>query len=107
MDKVKMVPLLPLEKNPDGDYYERHIVNVDRLAMSVAVVMPGKSVPPHTHQNEEQTYYILRGRGQVVMGGEKFDLAADSAIYIPRGVEHSTHNTGDQVLEYIWFSARV
>ena len=58
---------------------------------SVAV---GSRTPVHSHDCEE-IFVILRGKGQVVIGGETFDFEAPCTLIAPANVQHQFINTGD------------
>jgi mannose-6-phosphate isomerase-like protein (cupin superfamily) len=46
----------------------------------------------HGHQNLEQVYYILRGKGEVLFGKERFPVREGDAVYLPSGVQHQMFN---------------
>jgi mannose-6-phosphate isomerase-like protein (cupin superfamily) len=71
--------------------------------MSYVSVFPDCEVPRHVHENEEQTYIILDGEGEVVLGGEKFNVSNGYVVFIPVGIEHSIRNTGKKELKYVYF----
>ena len=54
----------------------------------------GGQVPWH-NQEQEETYLILEGIGEVCLGAEKATVTAGQAIYIPSKVFHQLTNTGD------------
>ncbi|WP_422446887.1 hypothetical protein [Thermoanaerobacterium sp. DL9XJH110] len=45
----------------ENDY--KHLFKQDKIVMSHVSVKPGERVPPHVHDNEEQTYWIISGKG--------------------------------------------
>ena len=48
----------------------------------------GKSTEPHFHEESEETYYVLQGRGEVTVDGEAFQLARGQACLIQPGEVH-------------------
>ena len=54
----------------------------------------GGQVPWH-NQEQEETYLILEGIGEMCLGEEKSTVTAGQAIYIPTKVFHQLTNTGD------------
>lgn len=66
---------------------------------------PGLDGPPHRHEQKEQIFYVISGRGLVKIGGETFDAAPGAFFYVPAGVIHQTINQGSDRLEYFLFNA--
>lgn len=59
------------------------------------VVLPGLGHERHNHPESDELLYILQGEGeQMLADGESFPVRAGQAITIPKGVWHSTINTG-------------
>jgi oxalate decarboxylase/phosphoglucose isomerase-like protein (cupin superfamily) len=63
---------------------------------TVHVVMaPGKGHERHNHPESDELIYVLSGEGeQMLDDGEPFPLHAGQTVVIPKGVWHSTVNTG-------------
>ncbi|MBI4551570.1 MAG: cupin domain-containing protein [Candidatus Latescibacteria bacterium] len=55
----------------------------------------------HSHDTIEQMYYILKGRGQVLIGDEKRDVQEGDAIYLPVNLPHQAFNDGDDWMEHL------
>ena len=49
----------------------------------------------------EQCYYIIKGKGLMVVEHETKEVTSGDAIYIPSNKRHGIKNTGDEVLEYL------
>ncbi|AYO31112.1 cupin domain-containing protein [Biomaibacter acetigenes] len=62
-----------------ADY--KHLFKLDKIVMSHVSVKPGESVPPHVHDNEEQTYWIIKGIGKIRLGNEEYDVCGGQAVY--------------------------
>ena len=62
----------------------------------------------HQHDNLEQVYYVLSGRGEVLFGEERFPVTEGDAIYLPPGVHHQMFNDMNQAwLEHHVISQKV
>ena len=65
-----------------------------------AVIMqhlpPGAGVPKHVHSNGDEHFHILEGEVHFEVGNDDYTLKAGDMIFLPRGVPHSVHVTGDQ-----------
>jgi len=55
----------------------------------------------HRHDNIEQLYFILRGRGQLLIGDDKVDVRDGTAVYMPVNVPHQAFNDGDGWMEHL------
>jgi oxalate decarboxylase/phosphoglucose isomerase-like protein (cupin superfamily) len=55
---------------------------------------PGVSVPRHTHTREDESYYVLSGELEVVVGEQAFVLKAGDALMAPRNIPHQLRNPG-------------
>lgn len=83
-----------------------HVMKQDELngkARLVARVSlnPGCSIGWHEHVNEEEIYYILKGKALVDDNGDKKELNPGDASLTVGGKCHSIENIGDDVLEFM------
>lgn len=70
------------------------------MSMQISEVPAGSSQPLH-HHGPEQCYYIIRGKGLMVIEDETRDVSAGDAVCIPADKMHGIKNTGEDVLEYL------
>ena len=49
----------------------------------------GEEPPSHTHETEDEIFYVLEGAITFRCGEEKFDLEKGGFIFLPHGIEHS------------------
>jgi quercetin dioxygenase-like cupin family protein len=56
------------------------------------IIPPQGGPPPHTHTREDETFYVLEGELEFVVGGRTISAAAGSVVYGPRGIVHSFRN---------------
>jgi mannose-6-phosphate isomerase-like protein (cupin superfamily) len=69
-----------------------------RISLAMETLRPGQRTVPHWHEELEEIYYILQGRGRMVIAEELQDVRAGDAILIRVRAVHCLHNTGDQDL---------
>jgi len=55
---------------------------------------PGGGPPLHSHQHEEETFYVVRGEYEFILNGERRQLTAGEGIFAPRGSVHTFKNVG-------------
>src|SRR5215510_14595026 len=56
---------------------------------------PGISVPRHKHTREDESYYILSGELEVIVGDEVFVLKPGDSLMAPRNIPHQLRNSGN------------
>src|SRR6267143_4723903 len=42
----------------------------------------------HYHERTDEFYYVIAGRGTMVLDGEEIELHPGTVVYVPRGVRH-------------------
>ncbi|AYD03929.1 cupin domain-containing protein [Neorhizobium sp. NCHU2750] len=62
---------------------------------------PGAWVESHSHVVQEQIYHVLSGEGLLVVDGEQRLVSANDVTYIPPGVVHEFHCTGNDNLVFL------
>jgi quercetin dioxygenase-like cupin family protein len=60
-----------------------------------AFVPPGGGPPPHIHRNEDETFYLVEGRIEFLLGDETVGGGPGDFVNVPRGTVHRFHNAGD------------
>jgi quercetin dioxygenase-like cupin family protein len=58
------------------------------------LIPPGGGPPPHVHEFEDETFFILEGGATFTAGDRTIKAAVGDFIHIPRGVVHSIKNEG-------------
>lgn len=61
----------------------------------------GASIGYHTHDNETEVYYFLKGTGTVDDNGEQKPVSAGDAMHTGGGKGHAVFNTGTGDLEFM------
>lgn len=103
--------LLSMAKKTDGDI-EAKVESQYRCLqaityVSLAKLQPSLSYEPHSHNDHEEVYYIIRGRGKIRVGEETAQFREGDIIYIPLGKEHTMKNDGDDVVEFLAFGGNM
>jgi len=71
-----------------------------RYSLAHAILAPGRSSLPHSLHGSE-VYYILSGRGLMVIDDERCTVESGSAVYIPPGAVQHMENTGIEPLAFL------
>jgi quercetin dioxygenase-like cupin family protein len=57
---------------------------------------PGRLIPPHLHDTEDELSYVIEGRIGVLIGDEEYTAEAGSWVFKPRGIPHTYWNPGPE-----------
>ncbi len=66
----------------------------DALLLVEEVTPPGGGPPPHVHRHEDETFYVLEGEFEFLLGDATIRAAAGSVVHGPRNVPHGFTNVG-------------
>ena len=76
------------------------------LTMGYTVIYPTGKTTGHAHADMEEVYYILSGKGKMVVDEEEFQIQSGDSFHIPFGKFHVTYNTGNQPLGMVWVTGK-
>ena len=71
------------------------------LVTGLAEFPVGTRLPLHHHEPPE-TYYIVSGRGNMVIDGLKSDIGPGSTVYIPSNAKHAVWCIGNEPLVFVF-----
>jgi quercetin dioxygenase-like cupin family protein len=80
-----------------GDVYQFLVTGAETggayFAME-AIVAPGGGPPPHIHRYEDETFYVIEGDVEFLLGDRIVAGGAGDFVNVPRGTVHRFHNAG-------------
>ncbi len=62
---------------------------------------PGGKMVLHKHDNLHHIQYVLKGKMEVTIGNEKYDVRKGSFLLIPEGIPHKYENIGEGEAQFI------
>ena len=77
------------------------------LKMGYTIVYPTGKTTGHSHDDMEEVYFIVSGRGKMVVGNDEFPIQTGDAFYVPFGEFHTVYSTGIEPLKVLWVTGRV
>lgn len=93
------------DKNQDiGSKVLVSLDETETVAIGRISLTNGEATEPACHEDEEEIFVILKGKGKITVGDEKQEIEAGSIIYIPRNYLHYIHCTSEEKLEYLYFA---
>jgi quercetin dioxygenase-like cupin family protein len=78
-------------------------LRVPALSAGVYVLAAGASDPQRPH-NEDELYYVIRGRARINVGGEHQEITAGSVIFVPARVEHRFCDIKEELAVLVFFA---
>ncbi len=62
----------------------------------IVVLRPGKAPPRHKHDDTEQVFYVLSGRGVLTIGerDKRYPVKRGDVVLVPPGTWHSIQSVG-------------
>jgi quercetin dioxygenase-like cupin family protein len=56
---------------------------------------PGGGPPPHVHEREDEAFYVLDGRFEILIGDKRIEAGPGDFAFVPSGSLHRFSNIGD------------
>lgn len=64
------------------------------------ILIPGASIGQHTHEENSEILFVIKGEGTIIDDGESKPIVAGQCTYCPKGHSHSLVNTSEADLEF-------
>ena len=77
------------------------IAQDDTISLLVLRVTEGVWVKPHFHKTHDETIYVIKGSGQMLVNDKWVDIKPGSLHFNPMGKIHSVKHTGNEPLVVI------
>lgn len=85
----------------DDRYIVKDNNELKNLVVSSTSLNPNKSTTGHRHAGQEEVYIFTKGKGQMELDYQIFDVCAGDTVLIKDNVFHKVHNNSDFMLEFI------
>ena len=101
---VKHIQDIPTEPVPNATGVTKAVLisaqEAPNFAMRKFSMQPGGSMPLHTNKVEHEQY-VLRGKAQVRLGEEIFEVSVGDIVFIPADLPHTYINISDEPFEFL------
>ena len=74
--------------------------STQNISLQVSEIPISSEQPVHNHA-PEQCYYIIKGKGLMIIEEETREVTAGDAVHIPSNKKHGMKNIGNDTLEYL------
>ncbi len=78
-----------------------------RLTLGHTIIYPTGTTTGHSHDDMEEVYYVVMGKGVMVVGDDEYDIRQGDALYVPPGEFHTTKQRGNLPLIVVWVTCKV
>jgi mannose-6-phosphate isomerase-like protein (cupin superfamily) len=90
-----------------GKLFLKEMLGLTGCEISINSMEPGDGMPIyHSHNENEEVYMFIGGRGQVQVDGDTIDVKEGSIVRISPNGERVWRNNGDEPLIYIIIQTR-
>jgi mannose-6-phosphate isomerase-like protein (cupin superfamily) len=93
--------LLRLQQGAGKLYLE--FLRVPALSAGVYVLPVGAPDPQRPH-NEDELYYVIRGRARMRVGEEHQEIGAGSLIFVAARIEHRFYDIEEELAVLVFFA---
>lgn len=77
------------------------LANSKHTQVVIMDVKPGEDIGLEVHPNEDQVLYLLSGKGEVLLNGQKSNFNPGDCVLVPAGTEHNFTTVGDEPMKII------
>ena len=83
------------EENSD---FRRVLYTGRNLQLVLMAIEPGGEIGEEVHDDRDQFFRVEKGKGEVVIDGQRSEIKGNDAIIAPAGARHNIMNTSDEPL---------
>jgi quercetin dioxygenase-like cupin family protein len=101
MKAFEFASLLQQHQTQEQMYLE--FLRVPDLSMGLYILPAGGRDPQQPHE-EDEVYYVVRGKGLIDVDGEDRPVQAGSLVYVPAHVPHHFHTIEEELQVLVFFA---
>jgi len=100
----KFFPIDTLErKRADSGNRYLEFLRISALSAGLYVLAAGANDPQKPH-NQDELYYVIRGRARLKAGEQDQEVSAGSVIFVAAKVEHRFYDIGEELAVLVFFA---
>jgi mannose-6-phosphate isomerase-like protein (cupin superfamily) len=96
------LPTISAERAQSGKLYQEFL-RVPALSVGVYVLAAGAADPQQPH-NEDEVYYVVRGRARMRVAVEEHVVKPGSVIFVPAKVDHCFFDVSEELEVLVFFA---
>jgi mannose-6-phosphate isomerase-like protein (cupin superfamily) len=79
--------------------FRRVLYTGKHMQLVLMSLRKGEEIGEEVHADRDQFFRVEKGKGEIVIDGERHKIRRDDAIVVPAGARHNVVNTGDKSLK--------
>ena len=87
------------ELTEDNTDFRRVLYTGKNLQLVLMAIEPGEDIGEEVHEDRDQFFRVEKGKGEVVIDGNRSKVKSDDAVIVPAGARHNIVNTGSKPLQ--------
>lgn len=92
-----------LSQHADANKLYLEFLKVPDLSMGL-YILPEGSTDPQSPHTEDEVYYVVSGRAQILVADENREVQAGSIVYVPKNIAHRFHSIKDELQILVFFA---
>ena len=101
MQAYELAQLISQRESSDKLYLE--FLKIPDLSMGL-YVLPAGGTDPQSPHTEDEVYYVVSGKAQILVAEENRDVQAGSIIYVQKNVAHRFHSIEKELRVLVFFA---
>jgi mannose-6-phosphate isomerase-like protein (cupin superfamily) len=92
-----------LRQRAEGGQRWHEFLRVPALSVGVYVLAAGDADPQQPH-SEDEVYYVVSGRGHILVADERRPVGPGAIVYVDRHVEHRFFDITEELTILVFFA---
>jgi mannose-6-phosphate isomerase-like protein (cupin superfamily) len=92
-----------ISQRADANKPYREFLKVPDLSMGL-YVLPAGGIDPQSPHTEDEVYYVVSGRAQLLVAEENQNVEAGSIVYVAKNVAHRFHSIEEDLTVLVFFA---
>ena len=101
MQAFELAQLISQRESSNNLYLE--FFKVPDLSMGL-YVLPAGGTDPQSPHTEDEVYYVVNGRAQILVAEQNRDVQAGSIVYVAKNVAHRFHSIEETLTVLVFFA---
>ena len=92
-----------IAQRADSNKLYHEFLKVPDLSMGL-YVLPAGSIDPQSPHTEDEVYYVVSGKAQILVAEENRAVQAGSIIYVGKNIAHRFHSIEEELTVLVFFA---
>lgn len=101
MQSFELIQLISQRESSNKLYLE--FLKVPDLSLGL-YVLPAGGTDPQSPHTEDEVYYVISGKAQIIVAEENRDVQAGSIVYVQKNIAHHFHSIEEELIVLVFFA---